>query len=129
MSLSAATAIAADVPSSLFSFFPGPDHVVSSSSASLFHSGNTTGSDTNNINSHDSINSGVDFLAELKKMDERQTQRQGTMQQELMNSYQIHADTAKKEWKKEFQKLQDVMTSKLSSLEQTVEALRQHQSQ
>ena len=122
-----ATAVAADVPSSSFSLFPGPEHVVSSSS-SLFHSSNSTGSNTHN-NHHDNMNIGVTILAELKKMEERQTQRQATMQQELLESYQTHADTAKKRWKKEFQKLHDVMTSKIASLEQTVEALLQQQSQ
>ena len=96
------------------SLFTGPDREVSSSPLplSLLHSSNTSSNTTNN--NHDSINNtntaniGVTILAELKKLEQRQT----TMHQEM---------------KKEFKKMQDVMTAKISSLEQRVEALRQQQ--
>lgn len=89
----------------------------SSSPRSLLHSSNNSSS-TNNNNNHDSINNtntaniGVAILAELKKIEQRQTQRQATMHQEL---------------KEEFKKMQDVLTAKISLLEQTVKALRQQQ--
>ena len=117
--ISPTTTAVADVTSLSSSLFSGPDRVVSSSSSprSLLHSSNNSSS-TNNNSNHDSINNtntantGVAILAELKKIEQRQTQRQVTMHEEM---------------KKEFKKMQDVMTAKISSLEQTVEALRQQQ--